>query len=161
MDRRADLFVAVLVLAFSVLYFLAAMSFGDTSREPLGEGSLPRVLAVIMAMGSGWVIFRRLSTWRRQWDHRVPSEVEQDDDPNYPVSPVRPLLMVGVALGYVVMLPTIGIVVTTPLAVMVGMRLWGVREWRTLLPVALGLTLAIYGLFAGFLEVLLPLWPAF
>ncbi|OGA41323.1 MAG: hypothetical protein A3G24_17045 [Betaproteobacteria bacterium RIFCSPLOWO2_12_FULL_62_13] len=161
MDRRADLFVAVVILVFSVLYFLAATSYGDTSREPLGEGSLPRALAVIMALGSGWVIFRRLSAWRREWDHWVPSEVEQDDDPNFPVSPIRPLLMVGVAVGYVVMLPAIGIVVSTPLAVMAGMRLWGVREWRILLSVAVGLTAAIYGLFAGFLEVRLPLWPAF
>jgi len=161
MDRRADLFVAVVVLAFSVLYYLAAMEFGDTSREPLGEGSVPRILAIIMAVGSGWVIVRRLVTWRHQSRHRVASEVEQDDDPNHPVSPLRPLLMAGIALGYTLILPTVGVVVSTPLAVIGGMWLWEVRKWRTLLSVAFGLTAAIFGLFAVFLEVRLPLWPAF
>src|SRR5262245_30470496 len=81
------------------------------------------------------------------------------DEPGHPVSAGRPVVFWVITAAYVVLLPSAGYLLTTPLYMAGGMWLLGIRRWLLIAGVAVGGTVIQYGLFASLLGVLLPLGP--
>lgn len=156
MDRRADLLIAVLVLVASAAFYVAAAYvYEPTRRDPIGEGGLPQILAIVMALASLVVIVQRLWRWRRELGNVVETE-GLEDDPNYPASPVRPMLVWLLAMAYVAVLPIVSFRVATPLLLAGGLLLWDERDWRIIVGVAVLLTAGIWALFEMVLGFILP-----
>jgi len=159
MDKRADLALALAILAFGAFYYYLA----DNLRiarvyDPLGPAMFPKILAVIVILASLWLVAKRLWQWRREPGWIIEAEGEEDV-PGFPASLLRVLVMAALTSLYVLSLPRLGYIIATPPSLALGLAILGVRNWKLLLGLPLGATIVLYLAFAMFLGVGLPLGP--
>ena len=145
--RRADLLGGIGLLLFAAFYFERSFAISTgLASDRLGPTFFPRVLASGLALLAAVLIVRALL----------------DRSDRAPLSAVRAARLFGV-LGLTViwalLLPRAGFLLVTPL--LLGSVMWtmGLRRWRGLIGVSIGMTLVLYLVFVRALNVLLPMGP--
>ncbi len=116
------------------------------ASDRLGPTFFPRVLAVALAVLAGALIVRSVS--RRS-----------DPDALPPMRAGAFFTLLAISFAYVLLLPTLGFLIATPVLLGAVIRLMGLRAWGPLIGTALGTTVALYLVFGRALHVLLPLGP--
>jgi putative tricarboxylic transport membrane protein len=145
--RRADLLGGIGLLLFAAFYFERSFAISTgLASDRLGPTFFPRILASVLALLAAVLIVRALS----------------DRSDRAPLSAVRAARLFGVlALTaiWALLLPRAGFLLVTPL--LLGSVMWtmGLRRWRGLIGVSLGMTLVLYLVFVRALKVLLPMGP--
>jgi putative tricarboxylic transport membrane protein len=145
--RRADLVGGVGLLLFAVFYFERSFVISTgLASDRLGPTFFPRVLASVLALLAAVLIVRAISD-------------RSDREPLAPVRTVRLFGVLGLTVVWALLLPSAGFVLVTPL--LLGSVMWtmGLRRWRGLIGVSLGMTLVLYLVFVRALKVLLPMGP--
>lgn len=145
--RRADLVGGTGLLLFAVLYFERSFAVHTgLASDRLGPTFFPRVLATILALLAAVLIVRALSG-------------RSDPTPLPPVRAARLFAVVALTLVWALLLPRAGFLIATP--PLLGAVMWtlGLRHWRGLIGVSLGMTLVLYLMFVRALRVLLPMGP--
>ena len=143
--RRADLLIGVGLLAFAAFYF--QQSFAITvgfAADRLGPNFFPRLLALTLVACALALIGRSL---------------RGRSDPA-PLPPMRvPLLVwtLGLTIAYALALQRLGYLIATPLYLAALVWLLGYRSPAGLAGTALGVTAALYLVFAQALKVLVPM----
>lgn len=135
-----------LVVGLSFAYGATEYSMGSAARP--GPGYFPMILSVIMAILGAVVIFTSLTI-----------EVEGGD----PIGDIawRPLLViVGSIVLFGVLLPRLGMILTTPILI-VAVSLAGRQfKWTGVLIASAVLTVFCWLVFIKGLALTIPLWPA-
>lgn len=157
MDKRVDLAVAAAFLLFGCWLLRASTTIPPGSvDDAVGSGGFGRVLAILVMVLSGYLVVRRLSSWRRYPGSLVPTEGSSDDQVA-PASTARAFGVLAALAAYVLAIQYAGYLVGTPPFLLVGLWLMQVRSPVKLAAIALGYTIGSYALFVGVFGVLLPL----
>ncbi|HET6294726.1 MAG TPA: tripartite tricarboxylate transporter TctB family protein [Kribbella sp.] len=162
MRSRADLTPGIVLLAFGILVIVESQNISYTNligNDPLTPATAPTALGVLLSVLSIGLIVRSLA--RRQAPVSTVDAGEVDD--TEPVPRWR-AAQVGIAIvacvGYAVLLPRLGFVITTPLlvAALIAVAVGRERPVVTTL-IAILLPAACYLLFIAALGLDLPVWP--
>ena len=155
MDRRADVAVALCVVLLGVFVLVAAQDVRPASiADPIGSRGAPHLVGAMLVLCGLALVLRRALRWRRE-AAIVPAEGTEDDQGVPPGSAFRALSIWTAALAYVLVLPTAGYLIATPLFLGVMLWLLAIRGWM-LLAVPLGFTVPVFLVFSLFLNVRLP-----
>jgi hypothetical protein len=158
MDKRKDVAVAAAVMVFGiVLIVFAQLLPAGAIRDPLGPAAMPTGVGVLLIVGGGYLVLRRVLQWRST-PVLVPAEGSEDLE-RYPASSRRAFTVWGICLAYGILVSYVGFIFLTPILIVA--LLWTLR-FRKVLPViliALIATALMYGLFDILLLVRLPHGP--
>jgi putative tricarboxylic transport membrane protein len=160
MDRRIDLAIALVVVAFGAFVLYTAEHIRPTGPvvDPIGPRGFPYMIGVFFLVGGGVIAFSRLRAWRRQPGHTIPCDGEPDE-PDVPASAAQAWTIMIASVLYALMLTTVGYIIATPLYVVVGLKAMRLRSWPTVLLTAAIYTLVTYVVFAVYMRVNLPVGP--
>jgi putative tricarboxylic transport membrane protein len=145
--RRADLVGGIGLVLFAGFYFERSFVISTgLASDRLGPTFFPRVLASVLALLAAVLIVRALRN-------------RTDPTPLAPVRTARLFGVLGLTVVWALLLPRAGFLLVTPL--LLGSIMWtmGLRRWRGLIGVSLGMTLVLYLVFVRALKVLLPMGP--
>lgn len=135
-----------LVVGLAFAYGATEYSMGSGARP--GPGYFPMILSVIMAILGAIVIFTSLTI-----------EVEGGD----PIGDIawRPLLViVGAIVLFGVLLPRLGMILTTPILIVAVSFAGRQFKWTGVLIASAVLTVFCWLVFIKGLALTIPLWPA-
>lgn len=146
---QRDFASGLMFIAIGASFAIGALnySFGDSAKP--GPGFFPFGLGVMLAALGAFVLFEALA-------------IETDD--GEPIGGVawKPLLfIVGSVVGFGLLLPRLGMVVTLPLLIVVSALAGDEFHWPSALVTAVLLTLLSWGVFIKGLGLTIPLWPVF
>ena len=145
--RRADLVGGIGLLIFAAFYFERSFAISTgLASDRLGPSFFPRVLATVLALLAAVLMGRALSD-------------RSDPAPLSKVRVTRLFAILTLTVVWALLLPRVGFLIATPLLLGTVMWTMGLRRWRGLIGVSLGMTLVLYLVFVRFLKVLLPLGP--
>lgn len=145
--RRADFWIGLGLLAFAAFYYQQSLSITvGLAADRLGPTFFPRLLAATLALAALGLL------WRSARGRSDPA----------PLPPARLglfLWAVGLTAAYALLLPRAGYLIATP--VYLGAVIWllGFRHPAGLAATAIGVTAALYLVFARALHVLVPMGP--
>jgi hypothetical protein len=98
----------------------------------------------------------RIMSWSVLPGNFVLGEGHEDEE-GYPTSWIRVFSIVTVTLMSVVLLDSLGYLISTPLFMIIAMWLMGTRNWAVLIGFPVGFTVVIWYLFSQPLQFVLPL----
>lgn len=142
-DRLTGLLLVGLAVAY---YRLAGEIEVGLASDLLGPQYFPKLLAVALGLSSAWLVVRSFRPAARR-NEPVRAEAER-------------LANLWIALGltvvYLILLPHVGFLLLTP--VLLGAFIWvlGYRRWVPLVGTAVGVSVALWVVFAWLLGVRLP-----
>ncbi|MCK6425925.1 MAG: tripartite tricarboxylate transporter TctB family protein [Burkholderiaceae bacterium] len=146
---QKDFWSGLMFIAVGVGFAWGALnySFGNSARP--GPGYFPFGLGVLMAVLGAVILFSALT-------------VETDDGQPIGKWAWRPLIIVVLSLvGFGLLLPRLGLVITLPLLVFAVSTAGDEFHWKDALLNATVLTVGSYLVFIKGLSLTLPVWPAF
>ena len=146
---QRDFFSGLMFLVVGLAFAWGATDYSMGSGARPGPGYFPMMLSVLMAIIGAIVIFTSLTI-----------EVEGGD----PVGDIawRPLLVVVAAIVlFAVALPRLGLVITTPLLIIVVSFASTEFKWPGVLVASVVLDVFSWLVFVKGLNLTIPLWPAF
>jgi len=146
---QRDFFSGLMFLVVGLAFAWGATDYSMGSGARPGPGYFPMMLSVLMAIIGAIVIFTSLTI-----------EVEGGD----PVGDIawRPLLVVVAAIVlFAVALPRLGLVITTPLLIIVVSFASTEFKWPGVLIASVVLDVFSWLVFVKGLNLTIPLWPAF
>jgi len=146
---QRDFFSGLMFLVVGLAFAWGATDYSMGSGARPGPGYFPMMLSVLMAIIGAIVIFTSLTI-----------EVEGGD----PIGDIawRPLLVVVAAiLLFAVALPRLGLIITTPLLIIVVSFASTEFKWPGVLIASVVLDVFSWLVFVKGLNLTIPLWPAF
>lgn len=146
---QKDFWSGLMFIAVGVGFAWGALnySFGNSARP--GPGYFPFGLGVLMAVLGAVILFGALT-------------VETDDGDPIGRWAWRPLLIVVLSLvGFGLLLPRLGLMITLPLLVFAVSTAGDEFHWKDALLNATVLTVGSYLVFIKGLSLTLPVWPVF
>ena len=146
---QRDFFAGLMFLVVGLAFAWGATDYSMGSGARPGPGYFPMMLSVLMAILGAVVIFTSLTI-----------EVEGGD----PVGDIawRPLLVVVAAIVlFAVALPRLGLIITTPLLIIVVSFASTEFKWRGVLIASVVLDVFSWLVFVKGLNLTIPLWPSF
>lgn len=160
MDRRTDLALGIVTMLLgAVIVVLTGRVSTKLAIDPIGPRAFGYFIAASLIAGGATVVVSRVRRWSEGDGNAVPSE-GAEDEPDHPVSSVRPLLIVAAVAAYLVLLEPIGYLLATPLflgSLLHLLRTRSVVGGRVVLPIVF--TVVTYLVFAAGLNVNLPVGP--
>ena len=145
--RRADLLGGMGLLLFAAFYFERSFAISTgLASDRLGPTLFPRVLAVVLALLAAVLIGRSLAG-------------RSDPTPLPKIRATRLFVILALTVVWALLLPPVGFLFVTPLLLGTVMWTMGLRHWRGLIGLSLGMTLVLYLVFVRALNVLLPMGP--
>jgi len=145
--RRADLVAGVLLLALAGVYLQQSVGIErGFASDRLGPAFFPQLLGATLAVLAGALVVRA---------------VLKRSDPT-PLPPARVGLLwavVGLLVGYAVVMPYVGFLLATPPLLAAVTVALGLRQPLLVVAPALGITLVLYAVFGRLLGVLFPRGP--
>ena len=159
MDKRVDLALTLVFIAVGVFMIIEARGFRSgkqpdwfTSRGvPILTGGLLIIEGIVLAV-------MRLWTWSQIPGHFVPEE-GQEDEKGYPASWVPCISVILLSFAWEFFLDSLGILIVTPLYLIICLRIMGERSWVMLIVFSIIFTLANWILFGPLLAIRFPLGP--
>lgn len=156
--NRIELAVGLIVFALAAVYYWMATQLPPGFIvDPVGPGYYPKLLA--SGVGILAVLMIVLAFVRRQAPKTAPSDApsvtaSQASAPQPPwLGTFRTWAMVVLPAVYMLLIPYLGYMITTPLFVAAVMVVLGERRWRAIVTPAIGLMVALYILFILVLSV--------
>lgn len=144
--RKRDRIVGAVLLVFSALVVVAAWClFGTAAADAVGPKAYPMALALILAV---------LSVMLMLGDARESGSQLSKDAVVFGFVPIAVMLAI-----YLLLVQRLGFVICTTALLLACFRLKGERNWKVNVAVAVGSSLAIWGLFGWLLNVDLKLLP--
>lgn len=160
MDRRIDLAIGLLVIAFGAFVLVTASHIRPTGPvvDPIGPRGFPYMVGIFFLVGGCFGVAKRLSTWRSDAGPLVESDGEPDEA-GVPASATQAWSIMAASVLYVITLPIAGYIIGTPLYVAFALNRMQVKSWPTIAATALVYTVLTYILFAHYMGVNLPVGP--
>lgn len=159
MDRRGDLAFAVVVVIYGAgLVVATALQEPGPQFDPLGKQGLPYAIGVLLILGGGALVLRRLRTWASETSNIVFEEGTPDEEA-YPASLRGPLLIGGLLVLYTVALPFAGYLLATPAFMAAALWVLDRRQPLLLVGLPLAFTLIVFVVFSQVLSVPIPVGP--
>lgn len=146
---QRDFASGLMFIAIGSAFAIGALSysFGDSAKP--GPGFFPFGLGVMLAALGAAVLFKALT-------------IETDDGEPLGAVAWKPLLIiVGAVVGFGVLLPVLGMVITLPLLIIVSALAGDEFHWPSAIISAVVMTAASWGVFIKGLGLTIPIWPAF
>jgi hypothetical protein len=161
-DRRVDVALALVIAALGVVILVATQQIAKSPvPDPVGPRGVPLVIGGFFVIAGLALALRRLLRWNQEGT-MVPPEGSEDDAGVPPGSAARAMSIWFASLVYVIVLPILGFLVSTP--VFTGFVLWRLRFDRApvlripaLIVYPVVFTVLTYLFFATFLGVRIPL----
>ncbi len=159
----SNIIIGVILLVFSAFYFYSTSEFPPPSKtENLGPAFFPTLLAAALAILSLLLIltsffFRDVSG--KEKGGAVIQGAERLEEDSFSADDVSYKFLFGtivLSFLYVGVLSILGFLVSTPLFLIILIRVLGYEKWVNNLAASVGLTAALYLLFATALGVALP-----
>lgn len=160
MDRRVDLTLGIVVMAFGGLVFLLSVIAPPPRLlyDPIGPYGFSIVISLfIVAMGAILAIENIRAIRAGMADEAVAEGSE--DESGIPATSRRAATVVGLSFAYTLVLFPLGYVISTLLYVVLGLMTLGERGRRLLAACAIGYTALTFWAFAMVLRAPLPLGP--
>jgi putative tricarboxylic transport membrane protein len=161
-QQRIDLGLSAGITALGVFLLVQAgrIPAGSVS-DPIGPAGALRVMSIVFICLGVVLVVQHLRRARALGASATSGGVPgaAPDEPGHPASASRAVGFWAMTAAYVILLPSAGYLLTTPVYMAGGMWLLGIRRWWLIAAVAVGGTVIQYGLFASLLGVLLPLGP--
>jgi putative tricarboxylic transport membrane protein len=159
-DRRVDLAIALAIASFAVFVLVVAQGIRSTGQvvDPLGPRAIPFAIGLILLVGAGAVVARRLLTWRSA----TGTLIESDGEPDEPGIPASAKQAAGVALLsflFIALLPMVGYPLLATGYIAGGLLVMRTRSVPLLVWLSLGFSVVTYAIFALVLGVDLPAGP--
>lgn len=156
MDKRFDAVMSMFIVIFGVWLIHEARGIPHGSvYDPIGVAGLIIGIAVLFIIGGTALLVRRAVRWRKDGSGLIPSD-GVEDEPGIQASAIRAFAMWGLTAGWVYIMPTIGFLISTPVYLLSGMALVGMRRWIRAVIFTAILTAILYLLFVRALNVRLP-----
>ena len=146
---QRDFASGLMFIAIGAAFAVGALSysFGDSAKP--GPAFFPFGLGVMLAALGTAVLFKALT-------------IETDDGEPLGGVAWKPLLIiVGSVVGFGLLLPRLGMVVTLPLLIIVSAMAGDEFHWPSALASGALITLLSWGVFIKGLGLTIPLWPVF
>jgi len=147
MTRRIPLFVALAGVLVALVYLAGDRSYPMMLHTQPGPGLFPAVIGVFTLCTALWTVWE---TARSQ--NEEPVHIEWPDRPGW----IRVSIVMATSVGYIILLPIVGDLVVSFLAILIVLRTMGMARWLPALGVALSMALIFHVLFVNLLEVPLP-----
>lgn len=160
MDKRVDLAVAVVVALFGA--FILIMS-RDIRRgvipDPITSRGLPIITGTFLVIAGIVLAVRQLLTWSALPGHLVPGDGGQEDEKGYPASTglAWGIILVGTAWAW--LLKPLGILIITPLCLLVASRVMKERSWWQIIAFSIIFPVSLWLIFGPLLGIRFPLGP--
>lgn len=145
--RRALLIVTGVSAALALFWLVADRTY------PLGRGGQPGPGLFPLLIGLWLLAASLIVAGETYWSHEITGVVVDWPDRGG----LLRVLGIGVAcLIYILLLTSLGDLVSGALTIVLVLRIMGMRRWRYLVPTAIAMAVATHWLFAWFLGVPLP-----
>ena len=159
MDRRCDLSIALVLIAVAVFVILVARAIPmGMHKDAVGPRAFYYGIGILFILGGGFLTIQRLRNWKTQTDPMIPSE-GTEDEPGYPSSAKRSAGIVGIAIGYAILLKPLGYLLSTPLFIAGALVVMGERKKRQIALLSIVYTVFFYVVFAQMLSIWIPVGP--
>ena len=159
MDRRGDLaFAVVVVLYGAALVIATALQEPGPQFDPIGKQGLPYAFGAIFMIAGGFLVLRRVRTWRSETSNIVYREGAEDEE-GYPASLSGPILIAGLLTAYAISLPFAGYLIATPPFMAAALWILDRRQRALLIGLPVAFTLVVFLVFSQLLSVPLPVGP--
>jgi|HigsolmetaGSP11D_1036233.scaffolds.fasta_scaffold07278_3 putative tricarboxylic transport membrane protein len=159
MDRRIDIAISVVFIAFGIFVILQATTIkAGLFLDPIGPRAFFYGCGTIFILGGLINITHRLLAWRATAGHLVPAE-GVEDEPEHPSSFGRAALIAALGIAYALLFQPLGYLIATPVYIFASLWVLHQRNWRFNAVVAVAFTVIFYIIFAQGLGVWLPVGP--
>ena len=159
----SNIIIGIILLIASAFYYYSTMEFPPPSKtENLGPAFFPALLAAVLAFLALLLILDSFLTRRASGKGRDGAVIqgaerlEEDSFSAEDISYKFLLGTIGLSFFYVALISILGFLISTPLFLIILIRLLGYEKWVNNLTASIGLTAALYLLFAVALGVTLP-----
>ena len=157
---KADMVWGIIWVILGVFVILYSMPYAEVpSFDPIGAAYLPRLLGSgISILGLG-LFLDSYFKYRKLLPSKSPELTHEKRSPNQPAyqGTVRILLSVVTCILYIVLIQPVGYILVTPAFIAAIMKIYGESNKRRIASMSIGMTAALYAVFAIGLKVLLPL----
>ena len=161
--KWSNIIIGVILLIFSAFYYYSTSEFPPPSKtENLGPAFFPTLLAATLAFLAillivNSIIFRGASG--KDKGGAVIQGAERLEEDSFGAEEISYTFLLGticLSFLYVGLISILGFLISTPLFLIILIRLLGYEKWTNNLAASIGLTAALYLLFAAALGVSLP-----
>ncbi len=154
MDRRVDLVLGVAVSLFGIVLLLVAQGFRqDIGGDLLGPRAFPQVVGIGLFLTGGSVFLVNLRAIR---SGQLMGVGGTKDDEGHPASAPRAFMLMGLTIGYAIVMTPLGFLFATPLYFLTALRTMQTTKLSSYIVLCVGYTLVIYAVFALLLNIPLP-----
>ena len=140
--QKYDFITAIAIYALSIAFIVESFNFKDPQSRVL-----PRAYAIILIVCMTLLIIKRL-------------RLKDEDSYDYSGSGIA-LTIIVMMVVYVAATYFVGMYITTPIFLIAAMYYLGMRKWKVLLPVSLGMDIFIYLVFGMVFKVAIPMGVLF
>ena len=158
-----NIIIGIILLIASAFYYFSTMDFPPpTKTENLGPAFFPTLLAVALALLSLLLVIAGLfpgGASRKGGDAAVIKGAERLEEDSFGAENISYKFLlgtIGLSFLYVGLISILGFLISTPLFLILLIRLLGYEKWVNNLAASICLTAALYLLFAVALGVTLP-----
>lgn len=159
----SNIIIGIILLIFSAFYYFSTMGFPPPSKtENLGPAFFPTLLAAALAFLALLLILNSLffrGASGKEEDGAVIQGAERLEEDSFGAEQISYTFLFGticLSFLYVGLLSVLGFLISTPLFLIILIRLLGYEKWVNNLAASIGLTATLYLLFATALGVSLP-----
>ena len=159
----SNIIIGIILLIASAFYYFSTSEFPPPSKtENLGPAFFPTLLAAALALLALLLILSSLffrGATGKEKGGAVIQGAERLEEDSFSVESVSYKFLlgtIGLSFLYVGLLSILGFLISTPLFLIILIRLLGYEKWVNTLAASIGLTAALYLLFATALGVSLP-----
>lgn len=159
----SNIIIGIILIIFSAFYYFSTSEFPPPSKtENLGPAFFPTLLAASLAILSLLLILTSFFFRREPGKEKggaVIQGAERLEEDSFSADDVSNKFLFGtIAMSflYVGVLSILGFLISTPLFLIILIRVLGYEKWVNNLAASVGLTAALYLLFATALGVALP-----
>ena len=159
----SNIIIGIILLISSAFYYYSTTGFPPPSKtENLGPAFFPTLLAAVLAFLALLLILNSLffrGVSGKEKEGAVIQGAERLEEDSFGVEQISYKFLlgtIGLSFLYVGLLSILGFLISTPLFLILLIRLLGYEKWVNNLAASAGLTAALYLLFATALGVSLP-----
>ena len=156
MDSRKDVTLALAIVALGLAVISLTLSFPEpVVKDRIGPQAFPLGIGLLFLFGGSVLAVQRMRNLNAAHGFRVTSE-GNEDEPGYPASGMRALLIVAICLGYTMLLKPLGFLLATPPFVALALMLMQERKPVLVVVTSLVYTAATYLIIVILLGARLP-----